>query len=68
ILATMQGRVWDLTVSRDALPHFKENYLVSHINQRPDGVQLRIVHNEAPASTATIAHPNLEDAFLGYTS
>ncbi|NDJ54459.1 MAG: ABC transporter ATP-binding protein [Chloroflexi bacterium] len=68
LLATMQGRVWDLTVTRDDLPYFKEQYLVSHMNQRPEGIQLRIVHDEAPASHAQITHPTLEDAFLGYTA
>ena len=64
ILAEVLGRVWEWTVSSSELQAARQRYLISNTIRRPDGLQLRIIADEAPHASARAAAPTLEDAYL----
>ncbi|MCP5098448.1 MAG: ABC transporter ATP-binding protein [Chloroflexi bacterium] len=78
LLQAVEGKVWQFTVSSDQLADVRQRYLVSNTIRRSDGVQVRVVGNEAGCETATSIDPTrlgnsvqavsvpatLEDAYL----
>ena len=64
ILAEVVGRVWEWTVSSANLQAARQRYLISNTIRRTDGLQLRVIADEAPDASARAATPTLEDAYL----
>lgn len=64
ILAEVVNRVWEWTVSSANLQSARQRYLISNTIRRPDGLQLRVIADEAPDASARAATPTLEDAYL----
>jgi ABC-type multidrug transport system ATPase subunit len=64
LLAGVEGKVWEWTVSGEALSGLKERHIVSGAIRRSDGVAVRVVAEQAPAPEARPAAPALEDAYL----
>jgi ABC-type multidrug transport system ATPase subunit len=64
LMQEVAGKVWEWSVSSDALVTLKQKYIVSGTIRRADGVQVRVVSGGKPEANARNASPNLEDAYL----
>jgi ABC-type multidrug transport system ATPase subunit len=64
LLQEMENKVWEWTVSSDALTALKQKYIVTGTIRRTDGVQVRVVSEGRPEADALNVSPNLEDAYL----
>ncbi len=64
LLEVVEGRVWEWTISSDELVHVKNKYLVSGTLRRSNGLQLRVIADRAPDSSAQTVSPTFEDAYL----
>ncbi len=64
LLAELENKVWEWTVSSDDLPALKQKHIVSGTIRRSDGVQVRVVSESKPDANAQSISPNLEDAYL----
>ncbi len=64
LLQEVEGKVWQFMVSSDQLTAVRQEYLVSNTIRRSDGVQVRVVGDEAPNSSAVAVPSTLEDAYL----
>jgi ABC-type multidrug transport system ATPase subunit len=64
LLEVVEGRVWEWTISSDELVHVKNKYLVSGTLRRSNGLQLRLIADRAPDSSALTVSPTFEDAYL----
>jgi ABC-2 type transport system ATP-binding protein len=64
LLQSVEGKVWEWTISAADLPIIRERYLISSTLRRSTGVQIRTIADGAPASSATRVVPTVEDAYL----
>jgi ABC-type multidrug transport system ATPase subunit len=64
LLQAVAGKVWEWTVSSTELTALKQRYLISSTMRLTDGVRIRSIADEPPASQALPASPRLEDAYL----
>jgi len=64
LLQAVAGKVWEWTVSSTQLTALKQRYLISSTMRLTDGVRIRSIADEPPASQALPASPRLEDAYL----
>jgi len=64
LLDLLEGKVWQWTVPPEALPALKQQFLLSGMVRREEGLQVRAVHESAPAAAAQNVTPNLEDVYL----
>lgn len=64
LLQLVTGKVWECIVASEQLPRLKQEYLISSIIRRTDGVQARIVSDASPGPSARAVMPTLEDAYL----
>src|SRR5512134_676256 len=64
LLAELENKVWEWTVSSDDLSALKQKHIVSGTIRRSDGVQVRVVSESKPDNNAQNVSPNLEDAYL----
>lgn len=64
LLQAVTDKVWEWDVPSTALAEIRKSHLVSSMARRADGIHLRVVQEQAPASAARQVSPNLEDAYL----
>ncbi len=64
LLHSLNGKVWQCMISSNEVSVLKQQYLVSSTLRRENGLQVRVVSEDAPFSNATAVSPNLEDAYL----
>jgi len=64
LLATVNGRVWEIVICSSELSELRKSYLVSNTVHRSDGVHARVVADRAPVASARSVEPTLEDAYL----
>jgi ABC-type multidrug transport system ATPase subunit len=64
LLKELENKVWEWTVSSEALVSLKQRHIVSGTIRRSDGVQVRVVSEGRPEVSAQNVSPNLEDAYL----
>ena len=64
LLAELENKVWEWTVTSDELFTLKQRHIVSGTIRRSDGVQVRVVSESQPDLNAHRVPPNLEDAYL----
>ncbi|WP_342120905.1 ABC transporter ATP-binding protein [Pseudoduganella sp. OTU4001] len=64
LLRAAIGKVWDWTVPERALEAARASYRVCNALRRADGIQLRIVSEQAPHPDAVPALPGLEEAYM----
>lgn len=64
LLKAVEGKVWEWAVSSQELPAVKQKYLVTGTARRSDGVRVRAVAGTAPADSAELVLPVLEDAYM----
>jgi ABC-2 type transport system ATP-binding protein len=58
------GKVWDWTVAEHALESARASHRVCNAQRRADGIQLRVVSEQAPHGDAMPALPGLEEAYM----
>lgn len=63
LLKEVEGKVWEWVVSSAELNAAKQQFLISSTTRRSDGVHVRVLGDNPPASAKAVA-PNLEDAYL----
>ena len=68
LLQTMEGKVWQWVIPSTELTDAKQQYLISSIARRGDGVHIRVVGEMPPSSDALAVTPTLEDAYLHFIS
>ena len=64
LLLRASGTAWEAVVPPGQLEQIREQWTVSSMNRREDGVHLRLVAGERPFDTARPVPPDLEDAYL----
>lgn len=64
LLASIEGRVWEVEVDQADLAVLQQRHLVSRTMRTKDGVRVRLLTHVPPYSTARRATPDLEDAYL----
>jgi ABC-2 type transport system ATP-binding protein len=64
LLKELENKVWEWVVSSDELIALKQKHIVSGTIRRRDGVQVRVVSEDKPETSAQNVSPNLEDAYL----
>jgi len=64
LLRMLDGKVWQWMVTSAELPALKQNFRVSGAIRRAEGVQVRVVSEEAPSAEAQVIAPSLEDVYL----
>jgi ABC-type multidrug transport system ATPase subunit len=64
LLRAVEGKVWELVIPSAEMSAAKQKFLISTSVRRTDGVHVRIVAAERPATGAVPATPTLEDAYL----
>ena len=67
-LRMVDGKVWEWLIPSAELMHVKKQHLTSGALRRPDGVQLRVIADAAPAMDARRVTPTFEDAYLKLVS
>jgi ABC-2 type transport system ATP-binding protein len=63
LLLQVEGKVWEHVVSSADLNAVRQQYQISTINRRSDGVHVRVLGDEPPHDAQPVT-PNLEDAYL----
>ncbi|MGP8173309.1 MAG: ABC transporter ATP-binding protein [Terracidiphilus sp.] len=63
LLLQVEGKVWEWVVPSADLTQAKQQFLISSTTRRSDGVHARVL-GEDPPPGASLASPNLEDAYL----
>jgi ABC-type multidrug transport system ATPase subunit len=66
LIAQAQGKVWTIVTDQATAGQLQNAFPVSGLVQTAGGVQLRLLHSEAPHPAAEPAEPSLEDAYLLY--
>jgi ABC-2 type transport system ATP-binding protein len=64
LLQSVDRRVWEIVIPSSELSELRKNYLVSNTAHRSDGVHARVVADHAPAASARLVEPTLEDSYL----
>ncbi|MEM7332274.1 MAG: ABC transporter ATP-binding protein [Chloroflexota bacterium] len=68
ILRAATGKVWDWCISAERLPRVRQQHLISNAVRRQNGLHVRVLQPQAPASNAQPARPTLEDAYMLLTT
>lgn len=66
LLAKADGKVWEMNASPESLPTLRQQYLVTAVVRRADGLRVRIVSESTPGAGAQPTTPSLEDIYLWY--
>jgi len=64
LLQSVERKVWERVIPSVDLQVIRQQYLVSNVMRRSDGVHLRIVADSRPSIDAVPIVPTLEDAYL----
>jgi len=64
LLRNVQGKVWSVIIEDQDIQEARARWTISGTIRREDGLQLRIVSDEAPLPEAIALSPSLEDAYL----
>ncbi len=68
LLRSVEGQVWEWVIPSTRLAEVRQQYLISSMTRRADGVHLRVVQAAPPAPDAAPLQPSLEDAYLSAVS
>ena len=64
LLNILDGKVWQWIIPSAELPALKQEYIVSGMVRHSEGVQVRVVSEAMPSSSAQAILPSLEDVYL----
>lgn len=68
LIQKVEGKVWSCVVSAGKLSELSERYTISNAIQRCDGIHVKVIAEKQPVINAEPIAPDLEDAYLFYTS
>lgn len=68
LMQSINGKVWKFTIHSNEFIKAREKYLISGTIRTKEGIQIRVVNDAKPHPSAEMLNPNLEDAYLFYTS
>jgi len=68
LLNELRGKVWALTTDDAGCQKLQAQYIISSTTRHTEGIELRVIAEDNPGYNATSLEPNLEDAYLYYTS
>lgn len=68
LIQKLDGKVWNCVVSLSKLGELSKQYIVSNAIQRSDGIHAKIIAEKQPVIGAEAIAPDLEDAYLYFTS
>lgn len=68
LIQKVEGKVWSCVVSAGKLSGLSERYTISNAIQRCDGIHVKVIAEKQPVINAEPIAPDLEDAYLFYTS
>lgn len=63
----IQGKVWNVTATEETLEEKLSQLKISNMMRDPEGIHLRVIHEDKPDTSAVPITPNLEDVFLYYS-
>jgi len=63
LLLQVEGKVWEYVASSADLNAIRQQYQISSLNRRSDGVHVRVLGDEPPQGSQPVTS-NLEDAYL----
>lgn len=66
LLGQLTGRVWKAKIDESQLPQLKLRYKIGNLLRQPDGIEVRIMAEQQPFSSAQPESPGLEDLYLHY--
>lgn len=66
LISSMPERVWSITVPRESVSTYMQNYPVANIKSMGKDAELRILSPRKPAENAILEMATLEDVFLYY--
>ncbi len=64
LLRSVQDKIWEWTVPSADLTATRQQFSVTSIARRSEGVQVRVIASSQPVPSAVRAVPTLEDAYL----
>ena len=65
LIRQMEGSVWELITTKEALPHLQSQYQISNIASHAQGLCVRIL-SPTPVPGSREVSPTLEDVYLHY--
>jgi len=68
LLQMLENKVWQWLAPSEELSAIKQKHILSGTVRRNDGIQVRVVSDAAPTSTAQCVSPSLEDVYLSLVS
>lgn len=68
LIRKVEGKVWSCVVSAGKLSELSEHYTISNAIQRCDGIHAKVIAEKQPIINAELIAPDLEDAYLFFTS
>lgn len=68
LLNSLEGNVWECIVQENELEEIKDKYITGNIIRRNEGMVVRVISENKPASNAINVKSTLEDAYIYYTS
>lgn len=66
ILNELNGKVWHVTVPAIELHKLEQHYTVGNVLRKGQEIEARVISDTAPAPTAVLQTPRLEDIYLCY--
>ncbi len=66
IVKKMEGRIWEIIVNNDKLNELEREFKVVNIQEKENGVSLRIISETKPMPNAICVQPSLEDVYIYY--
>jgi ABC-2 type transport system ATP-binding protein len=64
LLVSATGKVWEITIPSAQLQEFTSRHIISGTTRTSEGVRVRFVADETPATGVSPMTPTLEDAYL----
>lgn len=61
------GHVWEFLVTPDKADAIQETFTVCNVKTEKEGIRVRVISEEQPASAAVPVTPDLEDTYLYFT-
>ncbi|MDG5789072.1 ABC transporter ATP-binding protein [Evansella sp. AB-P1] len=64
LLERINGRVWNVVVTKEELPTIQREYKIGNIQRNEKGIEIRIIHDTKPFPNALQVPASLEDVYL----
>ncbi|BAL62727.1 ATP-binding cassette domain-containing protein [Melissococcus plutonius] len=64
LLKTIDGKVWELTVSPEEYQNKQQEYFISNTFHKQNKIEMRVISKKQPKDEANLIYPTLEDLYL----